>query len=497
MNEGNKVKKNIFITLILNIVTIINGLILPRLFILAYSSDINGAVVSISQFLSYITFLEAGVGVVVCAALYKPLACNDIREISSVICETERFYKKIALIYLVYMFGIALIYPFIVPQFGERYTFALVLVIGLSTFCQYYFGITYQLLLNADRKIWINSLFSIFALVCNLIISVIMIYQKVDILLIKLACSIIYMIRPIILKLYVKKQYKLENIETIGNNVLKQKWYGLGHHIASFVHLNTDVVLLTFFEPISEVSVYSVYSSISISIRSIIKGVSEGMVASLGNLLATGKKDKICSFFRAYLLFNIVFVCILFTVSGILVCPFVELYISNTTDVDYIRREFAIILFVAEAIYCFRLPYQDVVFSSGHFHQTRISAYLEAIINALMTIILIQYYGMIGAVVGTFFATLFRLFSYVRYLSKEILYIDLNETIKKYIGNALLCIISILIVNSIKFQFTSWAGWVINAVIIFVIVSLIFLLGNFGFYRKDMCAVFKLFKKEK
>ena len=40
----------------------------------AYGSDVNGLVSSITQFLGYIALVEGGVGGVIRAALYKPLA---------------------------------------------------------------------------------------------------------------------------------------------------------------------------------------------------------------------------------------------------------------------------------------------------------------------------------------------------------------------------------------------------------------------------------------
>ena len=56
---------NFAAALFLQIVTGISGLIIPRLFISAYGSEVNGMVSSINQFLSYITFFEAGLSGVV------------------------------------------------------------------------------------------------------------------------------------------------------------------------------------------------------------------------------------------------------------------------------------------------------------------------------------------------------------------------------------------------------------------------------------------------
>ena len=61
-------------SLLLEFVSVICGFIVPRLIIGTYGSDINALTSSITQFLSYIALVEAGVGGVIRAALYRPLA---------------------------------------------------------------------------------------------------------------------------------------------------------------------------------------------------------------------------------------------------------------------------------------------------------------------------------------------------------------------------------------------------------------------------------------
>ena len=100
---------------------------------------------SITQFLSYITLLESGVAGVIRAALYKPLAENDNNKVSGIIMATEGFFRKICLIFVGYAAVLACVFPFIVEgDDGWLSTFAMVLIIALSTISQYYFGITYN-----------------------------------------------------------------------------------------------------------------------------------------------------------------------------------------------------------------------------------------------------------------------------------------------------------------------------------------------------------------
>ena len=57
--RSKKALKNIISSLLLQLITIICGLILPRAIIGEYGSNVNGLISSITQFLTYITLLES------------------------------------------------------------------------------------------------------------------------------------------------------------------------------------------------------------------------------------------------------------------------------------------------------------------------------------------------------------------------------------------------------------------------------------------------------
>ena len=75
MNEKNinKLKLNTITPLMPQLATIISGFLIPRLILKYFGTNVNGLIQSITQFLSIITFMEAGVGSVIRYNLYKPL----------------------------------------------------------------------------------------------------------------------------------------------------------------------------------------------------------------------------------------------------------------------------------------------------------------------------------------------------------------------------------------------------------------------------------------
>ena len=64
---------NTIFSFLLNIVMILSGFILPRLFLTFYGSVTNGLISSMTQFLNIIAFLDMGTTAVVGSTLYRPI----------------------------------------------------------------------------------------------------------------------------------------------------------------------------------------------------------------------------------------------------------------------------------------------------------------------------------------------------------------------------------------------------------------------------------------
>lgn len=78
--------------------------------------------------------LQSGIGGVVKASLYKPLAKQDGEKISKIIITTEKFFKKIGILTIVYTIILAITLPILNEEFDFIYSFLLVIVIGTRSF---------------------------------------------------------------------------------------------------------------------------------------------------------------------------------------------------------------------------------------------------------------------------------------------------------------------------------------------------------------------------
>lgn len=175
-----RTKKLVYNTIsswIYEVLAIVSSLILPRIFLAFYGSEVNGLVQSITQFLSIISFMQLGIGAVIQASLYKPLVNGDNEEISRVITSANKFFRKIGVVLIFYSIVLIFIYPKITHNvFCFREVALLIFAISLNLFVQYYFGLVDIILLIADQKGYINYCGSIISLIFNTGVCVILIY---------------------------------------------------------------------------------------------------------------------------------------------------------------------------------------------------------------------------------------------------------------------------------------------------------------------------------
>lgn len=492
MKKIPKAKLNILTTLTKQGIATLCGIVLPRVLIGAFGSVVYGVTTSIAQFLSYISLLEGGIGRVARGALYEPLAKGDKEQISRIYQAIRSFFLKLAGVFLIYTLIIAFFYHDIakVTFFDRSFTFGLVIAISLSTMANYLGGISDLTLMNADQKQYLTNTVMTITNILNMLLVVILVWVDANILVVKLATALIFVTRRIFYTGYVKQHYRLPKVPA-SDYQLDQKWTGMGQHIAFFLHTNTDIILLTLFADLKLVAVYSVYYLVVRSIWDISSSFSGGMEAKFGELIAKNQDDALRRSYRKYGMMLTLVALVLFGCTGVLIVPFVRLYMAGVTDANYIQPVFALLLILAEAINCLVLPYTTLPISTNQLKQSRWGSYGEAIINVGLSLILIQWNPLVGVAVGTLTATVFKALFYMNYTAKHILHCSVWRVASR-LGAAVAVLLIVSCVGMTLLWNVSMANffvWILWAVAVFFLVGVVALIFGAAAYPKELKSI--------
>src|SRR5699024_3022423 len=146
-----------------------------------------------------------------------------------------------------------------------------------------------------------------------------LIYSGLSIQMVKMATSLIYLIRPIYLKHYVDKHYGIDYKVEFEGEPIKNKWNGMAQHLAYTVTTSTDVVVLSLFSSLENVSIYAVYNMVVSGIQMLISSLTNNFVSFFGNLLAKDEIVLLNEYFNKIEWLVHTFVIFLFGMTAVLI----------------------------------------------------------------------------------------------------------------------------------------------------------------------------------
>lgn len=480
MKRVSQTKLNIAGSVLLQLVTGICGLILPRFVLLNFGSEANGLVASVTQLLGYTVLLEGGIGGVMRAALYKPLANEDEEGISGIFYQIRRTFRKISIVFICFAIVLSVSMKFLVDtQYDWLYVFTMVLILSTHTFFSYYVGLPHRLLMSADQKLYIIQFTQIVATVLNLLLCLLVMQLGGSIHAVKLTSIAVFLLNPIVQRMYVKRHYHLIPNADPAVAEQMQKRDGAIHHLAYFIHRNTDVVILSLMGSLNTVSVYTVYNTVVYVLEQLLGSISSGVSGLIGRLIARKEIAELNRIVDRYEACNNTLATAVATVCAILILPFVSIYTGGVTDAQYHQPLFAILMIAGSYAYSIRHPFGCVVSAAGHYKETKVGAIGEVTLNLVLSLVLVKPLGLVGVALGTFAAMTFRTIYTVWYLSKNILCRPVWKFFMKVIFNlATGVILAYLISHHIDISATNIPELFVRAIKVSAIVFPAFLVVN-------------------
>lgn len=490
-----RLKWNSLMGIVFQISSIIVNFILPRFYLQYYGSEVYGLVCSITQFLAFINIADLGISAVVSSALYKPLAQNDEEKISRILAFARRFFYIAGTVLVLYVGALSVFYPQIVKgKFSSLFTITLLWSMSISQFGQFFLGITYQILLNADQKSYIQLTINTITILLNAFATIIIMISGGSIQFVKLTTSGIFLLRPLLLYLYVKRHYNIDYEVRAKSSDVPQKKSGVIQHITYVVYSNTDVAVLTVLSSLSDVSIYSVYILVNNGIKSFVMAISNSFLPMFGNLIAKEENSKLNKVYVIYEWWIHSICTFLFTICAALIVPFVLTYTKGINDANYYAPLFALLLTISCGFNTIREGMYILIKAAGHYKQTQIATIIEAIINISISIILVFNLGIVGVAIGTVSATVFYNTYEMVYLSKHIVYRELKYFLKQLIVDMIFIMLFVFFSRSIVVKDYSYLAWLQTALVYTGIGLVIELIVQSIFYKDNIIVLYRVLK---
>jgi hypothetical protein len=484
--------------MLLQLFTVASGFIIPRIILVNYGSEIYGLTTSITQFISYFNLVEAGLASAAVYALYKPLADENQSKISSIISATKRLYVISGYIFSALVLGLAFIYPTFVKvaTLSVFETSALVLVIGFAGAMEFFTMAKYRAILTADQKEYVISFATIVAIVINTIVIALLATEQVNIVILRtMALSSIFA-RSIILSTYVKLTYKyISYKEDPDYSALNKRWAALYLKILGALQIGAPVIMATFFTNLETVSIYSVYSLVAFGLTRLLSFFSGALTAVFGNVLVLNQQAILQKAYQEFEFAYYALISWVFSCAAILIMPFIRLYTSGVTDVDYYVPLIGFLFVINELLYNLKTPQGILVISAGHFKETKLQTTIQGLIIIVGGVILINIWCLVGLLLAVILSNIYRVIDLSFYVPHKITKLKVGSTIRGIV-RALICF-SLIYWPSLYFTFHSinnYLDWFLMALITALYSCIIVLTVNYIFDRRTFISVISRFR---
>ena len=477
--DNARMKKNIVFSFGAQMLIMLLGILVPRLMIGSYGSDTNGFLTTLTQIFGYMALLEAGIGQAAKNALFRPLAEKNRGGVSHIASVADRYFRRFTLIYGVGVLVLAAACPFVIKtQIDPMTVFAVVLLEGVSGVTNFYFIQICTVVLGADGRSYINQTVNLISQAAVYAVKILLAAFGINIVLLQLAFWGLTVIKAVFFRIYFRRKYawidfqaapKTEKLQDRNSYVITE--------VAWTVFSSTDMIVLSTFVDTKMASVYTVYNLITNSLNSLWNAVYGSLTYILGQAF---HKDK-AQYMKLHDGFTSVFfggMTILMCTAYVLMLPFIRLYTDGVTDVEYIHTALPLLFCLVQLISWSRYVMGNLSGLAGYAKQTSRISVIEAVSNVVLSVVLVQVYGIVGVVLATVISLPIKVI-YLIWLSEKVI---LKRNPVRYLvilGANYLYFFAVVFVNQfIALPIHSYLSFMGYGVLVFLVCGILGVLIN-------------------
>ena len=405
MSRTKKSIKNASFSFVCQGIQLIFQLITRVFFIRIIGREYLGLNGLFTDLLTALQLVELGIGPAIAYSLYKPLAEDDKEKIKTIMNLFRKAYRIIGVI--VFCLGLIFLpfYPHFIKDVPNIKNIDLIYMLFVFNTSISYFYSYYRTLLISDQKKYIDiSIQTIITLIYS-ILQIFVLYithNYIYYLLLQIIGTILinFIASRIAIKQY--PYLKEKNIEKLDNNtsreIKKNIFSMVFHKVGSIVRDSTDNLLISKFIGLAITGIYSNYSMITKSLAIIVNQIFAAVVSSVGNLHATESiNTQQNTFYRInYLNFWIATFCS--CCFGGLINSFIIIIADESYLLGNIVTAIISLKFYLDVMR--KTPWMFCE-AAGIYWQGKTKPIWEVIVNLVLSIILVNYFGIIGIFLGT------------------------------------------------------------------------------------------------
>lgn len=455
MSSSKIVVKNSMIGTMAQMCSMVIGFISQRLFLRYLGLEITGINSVISETLGFLAFAELGVGTAISYRLYKPLVEKDTKKLTALMQLYRSLYQLIGGV----VFAAGLVLMLFLPVFindasSDMQFIRTAYIIQLISTASSYFFAYKRTLIFVDQKQFVCKIVDISTNIVFAVLRIIsmVLYHNFHLyLLLQLLQTIT---ANVILSQYCNKHYSFvktktkEKFDDVKGMFKDTKDILIGR-AAGYVYSSTDNLVISTFSGIVLAGGFSNYRYVTNSVKNLINGMTDSIAATIGNYIQKNDVEESYTLLRRYSFIRYVVANI--AATGLCICT--DAFVGVAFGTEYIMRYSVLYLIVIDIfIGIVYGPLGEFTGVLGYFSIEKYINAAGAIINLGTSILLVQFFGIEGVLIGTCLSQLFFWIAKSILLCKKYFQSTekLKELWKRYIGYIVLTVTQVFVLHFVK-----------------------------------------------
>lgn len=447
---------NLLNSLILNLLRFVSRIVFVKVLSEVYLG-VNGL---LSNVLGLLALAELGIGTAISYSLYKPLSLNDDKKCMVLMKFYRKAYRIIAIVVLALGLVLLPFLPWFIKDTNGIENLSIIYLIFLGNMVITYLFSYKRTLITADQKNYKITPFLVFFNFLTTILQIIVLLLFKNYILYLLVQTVCIILENVTVNGYIDKHYPylkdIKNAGKLNDNELGEIKTNIKalmlHRVGGYVLTATDNIVISKFIGIVTVGIYSNYVLIYNALHNFIYTFVSNVTASFGNLIAEGNKEKRYKVFGeldfiAFCLYGVSAICLLFVLN-----PFIG-FVFGPKFVLPLH----VVLLIIVNYYIVGVNQVSIMVQSaaGVYKYDKFIPLLEAFINLTISVILANYIGISGVLIGTLVSYMLPLIIKPLVVFKYVLEKNVSVYFKTFIKQFIILCISggiVFVLTSVTFN---------------------------------------------
>ena len=452
--KTQKAFKNVISAIFFQVLLALAQFFVTKYYIEFLGVEVNGINNLYIQILNYFNLIEAGIGGVFLYNLYRTISTGDEETTKELIYTAGVKFKKYAFIFLIITGLFSFLIPIVftsVQVFSDYFVYASFWIMISITSLSYFFSVP-LLVFHADQKGYVVNIIKNGLKFIDCITRIILLFYIQDYLVLLLCTFIFELSYYVIIYFLFKRKYKgyiTNNKKFYNPKLFKENKYVLIDKVLILIVFQTDVIILSLFRDLTTVTLYTNYVLVFSFVILFFSSVFKQITPSLGALINEGKIEKLKLIYKeiysfSWFLSSIIAVVLFFVFDSVIVFWLGDKFILD-------KR--ILILLIFNFIYISTVQASTaIVNAKGDFKRRIFGSVLECFINIIISLMLVEEYGILGVVIGTTIGHFSSNFWWI----PKICFSYFNQSLKSYFQTFsvhFLVLVVIFILNYFFFKF--------------------------------------------